>query len=166
LSPRGAVELYLLRHAHAGDPEAWQGPDEQRPLSSKGKRQSERLGRFLSVMGFKPAAVITSPKLRASQTAEIVADRLDLSVAADDDLAGPLSLSTIEAILDRAGRPASVVLVGHDPDFSELLGELIGSQNVPMKKGALARIDAERPLSPGTGTLRWLIPPDLLTADL
>lgn len=162
----GPVELYLLRHAHAGDPEGWKGPDEQRPLSSKGKRQSERLGRFLSVMGFKPAAVIASPKLRASQTAEIVADRLGLSVAADDDLAGPLSLSTIEGILDRAGGPGSVVLVGHDPDFSELLAELVGSENVPMKKAALARIDAERPLSPGAGTLRWLIPPDLLTADL
>jgi len=117
-------------------------------------------------MGFKPAAVITSPKLRASQTAEIVADRLGLSVAVDEDLAGPLSLSTIEGILDRAGGPESAVLVGHDPDFSEILAELIGSENVPMKKGALARIDAERPLSAGAGTLRWLIPPDLLTTDL
>jgi phosphohistidine phosphatase SixA len=117
-------------------------------------------------MGFKPAAILTSPKLRAAQTAEIVAERLGLSVAEDDDLAGPLSLSAIEGILDRAGRPESAVLVGHDPDFSELLAELIGSENVPMKKGALARIDAERPLSPGAGTLRWLIPPDLLTADL
>jgi phosphohistidine phosphatase len=117
-------------------------------------------------MGFKPAAVITSPKLRASQTAEIVADRLGLSVEVDDDLGGSLSLSTIDGILDRAGGPDSVVLVGHDPDFSELLAELIGSENVPMKKGALARIDAERPLSAGAATLRWLIPPDLLTADL
>jgi phosphohistidine phosphatase len=117
-------------------------------------------------MDFKPGAVITSPKLRASQTAEIVADRLGLTVEVDDDLAGPLSLSTIDEILDRAGGPDSVVLVGHDPDFSELLAELIGSENVPMKKAALARIDAERPLSPGAATLRWLIPPDLLTADL
>jgi len=117
-------------------------------------------------MSFKPAAVITSPKLRASQTAEIVAQRLGLSVAVDDDLAGPLSPSTVEGILDRAGGPESVVLVGHDPDFSELLAELIGSESVPMKKGALARIDTERPLSAGAGTLRWLIPPDLLTADL
>ncbi len=52
-------------------------------------------------------------------------------------------------------------VVGHDPDFSELVSELVGAP-IPMRKGALARIDVERPLAPGAGDLRWLVPPDLL----
>ena len=54
-------------------------------------------------------------------------------------------------------------LVGHDPDFSELLGELIGLHAIPMRKGALARVDvADRHVTPGHGQLRYLLPPDLL----
>ena len=67
------IELYLLRHADAGDPMAWQGPDAARPLSGKGERQADRLGRFLAGIGFTPDAIITSPKVRAAQTAEGVA---------------------------------------------------------------------------------------------
>ena len=59
------IELYFLRHAHAGDPEAWTGDDAARPLSDKGEKQAERLGAFLAGVGFKPDAIISSPKLRA-----------------------------------------------------------------------------------------------------
>ena len=54
------------------------------------------------------------------------------------------------------------MVVGHDPDFSMLLSGLIGSAPQGMRKGALATIDIQRPLRAGTGTLRWLIPPELL----
>ena len=77
------TELHFLRHADAGDPEAWEGPDEPRPLSDKGEKQADRLGRFLAGVGFKPDAIITSPKLRAAQTAEIVAEHLGLPFAID-----------------------------------------------------------------------------------
>lgn len=157
-----AVELYLLRHAHAGDPAEWDGPDEERPLSVKGEKQTDRLARFLAGIGFQPDAIITSPKVRAAQTAEIVAHRLGMPVGLDDRLAGDLGTSTIEAILRDAGDPIRPVLVGHDPDFSSLVGMLCGAGNVPMRKGALARIDIRRPLQPGRGELRWLLPPDLL----
>jgi phosphohistidine phosphatase len=159
---REAVELYLLRHADAGDPAAWRGPDADRPLSSKGEKQSERLGSFLLGIGFHPDAIISSPKLRAMQTAERVGDRLGLTVGDDRRLAGGFGLDEVEAILRDAGDPARVVLVGHDPDFSELLATLCDAPNATMKKGALARIDAARPLAQGGGQLRWLVPPDLL----
>jgi phosphohistidine phosphatase len=156
------VRLHFLRHAHAGDPEAWQGPDAQRPLSGKGEKQSERLGRFLASVGFRPDAIITSPKLRAAQSAEIVAAALGVEVRVDDRLGQPLDLVAIEAILFDTGEPVSPVIVGHDPDFSELVAVLCGASDLPMRKGAFARVDAVRPLSPGSGTLRWLVPPDLL----
>jgi phosphohistidine phosphatase len=156
------VELYLLRHAHAGDTATWDGPDERRPISPKGEKQTDRLARFLAGIGFRPDAIITSPKLRASQTAEIVGQRLGIPVGVDERLANGFDLAAVEAILLDAGNPSRPVLVGHDPDFSELLAMLCGAGNVPMKKGALARIDIDRPVAPGRGELRWLVPPDLL----
>lgn len=156
------TELYLLRHGHAGDPLAWDGPDDARPLSDKGEKQAERLGRFLAGVGFQPDAILTSPKLRAVMTAEIVAQHLGLPFAEADRLAGNVDLATVEAILRDAGDPARPVLVGHDPDFTELVETLCGGSRVAMRKGALGRIDAERPLEPGGGTLSWLLPPDLL----
>jgi phosphohistidine phosphatase SixA len=64
-----------------------------------------------------------------------------------------------------AGDPSRPVIAGHDPDFSELVAELCGAPQIPMRKGALARIDLERPLTAGGGTLRWLVPPDLLKPE-
>ena len=72
MTDRDSVQLHLLRHAHAGDPEGWTGPDAARPLSAKGEKQAERMGRFLAESGFKPDIFITSPKIRAARTAEIV----------------------------------------------------------------------------------------------
>ena len=157
------TELHFLRHAHAGDPMAWTGPDEVRPLSDKGEKQADRLGRFLAGVRFAPDAIITSPKIRAKQTAEIVAGHLGMSVTVDDRLAGAFDTADVELILRDAGHPSRPVLVGHDPDFSEIVARLAGAGEVPMKKDGFARIDIERPLEPGTGTLRWLVPPDLLT---
>jgi phosphohistidine phosphatase len=157
--------LHLLRHAHAGDPEGWQGPDAARPLSDKGRAQAERLGSFLADIAFRTDAIITSPKVRAAQTAEIVAGHLGVAVTEDERLAGALDLERIEAVLADARDPERPVLVGHDPDFSELLGLLCDAANAPMRKGAFARIEVDRPLGPGGGTLRWLIPPDALRPE-
>lgn len=157
--------LHLLRHAHAGDPESWDGPDAARPLSEKGRDQAEALGAYLADLSFRSDAIITSPKVRAAETAEIVAGHIGVVVIEDDRLAGSLDLETLEAVLTRADDPDRPVLVGHDPDFSDLLAELCAGANAPMRKGALARIEAKRPLRPGGGTLRWLIPPDALRPE-
>lgn len=156
------VELGLLRHAHAGDPAAWDRPDDLRPLTNKGRQQAERLGRFLAAAGFVPDAVLTSPRIRARETAELVADSLGMSVRIDPRLGSFLDLATVEAILDDAGGPGRPVLVGHDPDFSDLLVSLTGSPGLRMRKGAFALLNVERPLTPGSAELRWLVSPDLL----
>lgn len=157
--------LHLLRHAHAGDPEAWHGNDSARPLSDKGQAQARRLARHLEAIGFSADRIISSPKVRAAQTAEPVAERIGLTVVLDDRLAGGLDLDDAEAVLHDAGDPQSAVLVGHDPDFSDLLAMLCGSAGVSMRKGALARIEIDRPLVAGAGTLRWLLPPDALKSE-
>ena len=156
------LELYLLRHAHAGDSTKWEGPDSERPLSQKGRRQAERLGAFLAERGFAPDAIVTSPKLRAKQTADLVADALGIAVTVDDRLGGSLDFDDVGAIAERVGGN-SVVLVGHDPDFSDLAAALTGTEFLPLKKGTLARIDMSLPVQPNGGILRWLLPPELLT---
>jgi phosphohistidine phosphatase len=157
------IALLLLRHAHAGDPERWHGDDAERPLSDKGRRQAERIGKLLDHVDEAPDLFITSPKVRARQTAEIVADELDARVVVDPRLGGGLDLSTLsEVLLAHAGGERPCV-VGHDPDFSELLGELLGIPLLPMRKGAIARVDVGgRNLVAGRGQLRWLLPPEVV----
>jgi phosphohistidine phosphatase len=155
------IELHLLRHADAGDPAAWTGPDEERPLSEKGRRQAERLARHLAGIGYPFDAVVSSPKLRATQTAKPLATAVGLRVVLEPRLASALGPAELSAILDDAGNPSRPVLVGHDPDFSALLSLLTGVRG-EMKKGALARLDIEGPIEPGSANLAYLLPPRLL----
>jgi phosphohistidine phosphatase len=156
------TELCFLRHADAGDPEAWTRPDAERPLSSKGKRQTDRLARFLESTAFRPDAILTSPKVRAVQTARPLAEHLEVEMRTEPRLGEPLDVATLESILRDAGDPDRPIVVGHDPDFSDLVAELTGSPSFSMKKGAFVRVDIDRPLRAGAGTLAWLVPPDLL----
>lgn len=157
----GLVELCFLRHAHAGDATRWLDDDDLRPLTEKGRGQADRLGRLLVAASYVPDVILASPLVRAQATAEIVAGHLDRAVAIDARLGGPLDLATLERILMDADDPRRPLLVGHDPDFSELVSELAGAP-IHVRKGTLARIDVERPLEAGAGELRWLLPPDLL----
>jgi phosphohistidine phosphatase len=160
-----ALQLHFLRHADAGDPEAWAGDDADRPLSEKGELQAERLGSFLAEIGFRPDAIITSPKVRAARTAEVVGDAIGVGVRVDERLAGGFGPATVDGILADAGSPRRVVLVGHDPDFSQVLSWLAGADGLTMRKGAFARVDVRGSVADGHGTLRWLVPPDLLDRD-
>ncbi len=156
------MELYLLRHAHAGDPAKWQGPDADRPLSARGRVQCDRLGRFLAGIGFAPGAIFSSPRVRAVETAELVAEAVGAAVTIDERLAPGFDLAGLASLIDDAGTPERLVIVGHDPDFSWLLAELTGAPSIPLRKGALARVDIDGPITSGVGLLRWLVPPDLL----
>jgi phosphohistidine phosphatase len=164
-SDRPPLQLFFLRHADAGDPEKWAGDDASRPLSAKGELQAERLGSFLAEIGFRPEAIITSPKIRAERTAEIVGDAIGVGIRRDARLAGGFDGATVDAILADAGKPQRPILVGHDPDFSQILGWLANADGLTMKKGAFARVDVRGPVADGRGALRWLVPPDLLDRD-
>jgi phosphohistidine phosphatase len=159
---RPDLQLHFLRHADAGDPEAFQGDDAARPLSEKGELQAERLGSFLAEVGFQPDAIISSPKVRARRTAEVVGAAIGVGVRLDDRLAGGFDPAAVDAILADAGNPLRPVLVGHDPDFSQVLGWLVNADGLTMKKGAFARVDVRGAVADGRGKLRWLVAPDLL----
>jgi phosphohistidine phosphatase SixA len=160
--PMADTALFLLRHAHAGDRDQWSGSDDERPLSSKGREQAARMADYVSALPSRPDAVISSPKVRAFDTAVPVAERLGVPVRVDERLGSFLSPTVVDAILADAGDPRRPVLVGHDPDFSELLGELTGLAAPGMRKGALAEIAIGRPVGAGTGRLRLLLAPDAI----
>jgi phosphohistidine phosphatase len=125
--------IWLLRH---GDAEAGEGkPDAERELTEKGRRQSRDAGRALKALGVELDVCISSPKVRAKDTAALACDALEVEVTEDERLAGgdfdPLEIA--------AGR-GEVMLVGHEPDFSRAVAAVTGSR-VKMKKGGLAAID-------------------------
>ena len=112
--------LHLLRHAHAGDWSTWVGPDAQRPLTDKGRAQSERLGRFLARTGFASDLVITSPRVRAVETAEIVARALSASLAGIGvshcaRSGGPAGEGRVRLTISPSGAPSSVSV---DPPYA------------------------------------------------
>jgi phosphohistidine phosphatase len=122
--------LWLLRHAEAADGE----PDDQRPLTEKGLAQADAAGRALRNLGENVDICLTSPKLRALQTAERACEILGVPVRIEPILAGePFDVGRLTAGL------GDVLLVGHDPSFSLLLHDLTGAQS-RMKKGGLAGI--------------------------
>jgi phosphohistidine phosphatase len=122
--------LWLLRHAEAEDGL----PDDERPLTERGAMQADAAGRALAVLGVRLEACLSSPKLRAVQTAERACERLGVPVTIERALGGePFDVRELTAGLD------DVLLVGHDPSFSLLLHDLTGAQ-ARMKKGGLAAI--------------------------
>lgn len=156
------LDVYFVRHAHAGNASRWAGPDDLRPLTAKGLRQATRLGGFLAAAGVQPDALLSSTKARALQTAEVLGATIGSEVRTDARLANGLSVDDLRALITEAGAVAQLLLVGHDPDFSDLVSELVGA-SIVVRKAALVRIEVD-PLAvqPGSGVLRWLIPPDAL----
>jgi phosphohistidine phosphatase len=122
--------LWLLRHA-----EAARGlPDDERPLTEEGMRQADAVGRALARLGTNIDVCLTSPKLRAVQTAQRVCEPLGLDVRVEPALSGePFDVEELIAGL------GDVLLVGHDPSFSLLLHDLTGVQ-ARMRKGGLAGV--------------------------
>jgi phosphohistidine phosphatase len=138
--------LWLLRHAEAEDGL----PDDQRPLTDRGAMQADAAGRALAVLDVHLDACLTSPKLRAVQTAERACEPLGVQVTIEPALSGePFDVRELTAGL------GDVLLVGHDPSFSMLLHDLTGAQS-RMKKGGLAGISK--------GELVTLLRPNELSA--
>ena len=123
--------LWLLRHADAADGV----PDDGRPLTELGLRQARDAGRALERLGANIDACLSSPKLRAMQTAELACESLGVEVTVEPRLSGePFDVTDLTAGLE------DVMLVGHDPSFTLTLHELTGAQ-ARISKGGLAAIN-------------------------
>ena len=123
--------LWLLRHADA----ASGSPDSERPLTERGRRQAEVAGRALERLHIWLDVCLTSPKLRAMETARIATERIGVEMRVEPRLAGePFDAHELTAGL------GDVLLVGHDPSFSLTLHDLTGVQ-ARMRKGGIAGIE-------------------------
>jgi phosphohistidine phosphatase len=154
------MQLYFLRHGLA-DRSAWGGDDFSRPLTPEGVEKMERSAKTIEAAGLRFDRILSSPLVRAMQTAEIVAKRQGIQVEPDDRLAGGFGLAALREILESCREDARVLLVGHEPTFSDTIGGLIGGADVVCKKGSLARVDLYS-TSPPRGELVWMIPPRVL----
>jgi phosphohistidine phosphatase len=125
--------IWLLRHGDAADG----SPDAERPLTDKGREQSRVAGAALKAIGVELDACLTSPKVRAAETARLACKQVgDVEPQLEPKLAG----GPFDAEALAAGLGDDVLLVGHDPDFSAAVHSLTGAQ-VRMKKGGLAGVD-------------------------
>ncbi len=123
--------IYFLRH---GEAEQDAEDDAARRLTKKGKRQAKAAGKALAAFAAKPELCLTSPKARARQTAKRACNQLGIDVEVAEQLSGGPFAPTALA----AGR--DVLLVGHDPDFSNAIAELTGGR-VNLRKGGVACVE-------------------------
>jgi phosphohistidine phosphatase len=159
------MDLYFLRHASAGQSLSNPKQDEKRPLDQQGIEQSQQMGRLLAALEVEFDAIITSPLTRALQTAELAANEVGQEdrIVQDDALRPDASYDQFQELLRKHAREKAVMVVGHNPNFSEFLSLLISENasesTVELKKGALAKVDVKQQ----RGSLRWHITPKLLT---
>jgi phosphohistidine phosphatase len=123
--------IWFLRH---GDAEEG-SPDFERRLTEKGERQSRDAGAALAALGVELDICLASPRVRGRETARLACEVLGVEVAIEDALSGgPFDPLELAAGLD------DVLLVGHEPDFSDAIGQLTGAR-VDMKKGGIAGVE-------------------------
>jgi len=163
------MNLFLLRHGIASDPGEDGLPkdlkDAERPLSTKGKQRMWRITEAMRTMDLKFGAVVSSPLLRAKQTAQIVTEALELrrKLILTDNLApegSPKAL--IEQLMELGSHPKNILLVGHEPYLSKLIAMLLAGNTtakIDLRKGGLAKLEVEKLRFARCATLAWLLTP-------
>ncbi|MGE5191254.1 MAG: SixA phosphatase family protein [Deltaproteobacteria bacterium] len=157
------MELWLVRHAVAADRGEFDGPDAERPLTGKGRRRFRDFCEWLAGETPMPQIVVSSPLLRAVETAALLtkASGLKKSEIVSTDLLAPGV--DVKALLGLVrDQPASLVaLVGHEPDISHCLAEIVGGGEFSFGKGFVAAVEFASSPAIGTGRLRWFVGPKL-----
>jgi phosphohistidine phosphatase len=156
------LKLYFLRHGIAED-HSPSGRDADRRLTSEGIAEMAAVAAGMAALGLRFDRIISSPKVRALHTAEIVAGALGLDEALTIEpvIGQGFSHFDLAELLSAAGQSSRVLIVGHQPDLSLNIEALIGGGHVHMKKAALALMDVSH-VGPGGAELRWLLNADHL----
>ncbi len=162
------VRWYLVRHAIAGARGPLWPDDTKRPVTPRGVKRMAQAVRGLRAFGVHVDVVMTSPLVRARQTADLLVEGLrhtpDLVI---EPALGPgVATARLGAVLTASlsGR-AAVALVGHEPALGRFAAWLIGARApVPFKKGGVGRIDLAHGVREGSGQLIWLATPKMLRA--
>jgi phosphohistidine phosphatase len=132
-----AQQLWLIRHGDAEPHGARHDAD--RRLTAKGEKQARMAGEALARLGLEFAAVYTSPRVRARDTAHLAAEALKADPVIHQPLSAGFDADEARALLAAAGDGARVLLVGHEPDFSQTVHDLTGAR-IDLKKGGIAGV--------------------------
>jgi phosphohistidine phosphatase len=162
------MNLYMIRHAIAvdeGTPEYEE--DSQRPLTEKGKKKMRQIAKGLRALGADFDLILSSPYIRAQETAEILADvfKIKADVAFSDNLIPMGDPDLLIAEMNEKYNANSVALVGHEPFLSALIGLLVSenaSMDMTLKKGGVCRLSADDLHHTHKATLEWLLTPGIL----
>lgn len=157
------MELILVRHGIAADIGGDIRTDRERPLTPDGRDETEQVARGLKRAGVKIDSLVSSPLVRARQTADIFADVYKLEKPEICDALAPgIDSAAIFAFLKNMRKVECVALFGHEPDMGELMQILLGAEfAVPFKKAGVCRVDVfDLPPTTG-GILKWFLPPKL-----
>jgi phosphohistidine phosphatase len=147
-----APQLWLLRHGEAVPHDS--KPDEERELTARGERQAIAAGEGLARLGVEFDACYVSPKVRALDTARLAARALNIEPVMHDALGDGFDRDDALELLRAHGDDARVLVVGHDPSFSQVVHDFTGAR-VDFKKGGIAAVRAEG----GSGELLLLLRP-------
>ncbi|HPA80542.1 MAG TPA: histidine phosphatase family protein [Thermoanaerobaculales bacterium] len=162
------LELLIMRHAKS-DWDAAATDDHERPLAERGVKAARKMGRFLARDEMVPGLVISSTALRARTTAELAAAAGKWRCPVEHTAAfyGADPSGVLAEIASRTA-PPRLLVVGHEPTWSQLVSLLIGGGAVRMATAAVACVEIEADgwdaVTPGSGRLAWLITPRLLQA--
>ena len=160
------MNLFFLRHGIAVERDEFDyASDAARPLTPKGKKQLRAAAAALRAMELRFDVIFSSPLVRAKQTAEIIAAELKLQkrlVFADELKPGGSAKKLVQTIGGLKPLPENILLVGHEPDFSELISLLVTGNTgagFALKKGGLAKLEIEKLRVGKCASLAWLLTP-------
>jgi phosphohistidine phosphatase len=159
------AELYLVRHAIAAERGDEWPDDTKRPLTERGVSRFKEVVAGLRWLDVALDEIITSPLVRAKQTADLLAAGMEHKpvVRLLDALAPGYAPATVITQLAKLARGSRIALVGHEPDLGELAAHLVGgARAMPFRKGGVCRIDVEGLTSKRPGTLHWFMTPKVL----
>jgi phosphohistidine phosphatase len=164
------MNLYIVRHAIAverGTP--GYEDDSQRPLTDEGRKKMKKISKGLDRLGTELDVILTSPYVRARDTAKILADRYGMidKIFFSENLIPPGNFEALVFEIHEKYDLANVALVGHEPMLSSLISWLTtGDTNakVMLKKGGVAYLSSDSLYQDGRATLEWLLPPALMIA--
>ncbi len=155
------MQLFLLRHANADTVAAH---DDDRPLSDRGVSQAQRIARFCEAHDVVPKLILTSPVRRAHQTAKLVSEHLRVDMKIVHWLACGAQPAVVLNAVQEYEAHQSVMLVGHEPDFSQIAAYLVGtvkSDAFHIRKGTLSQFEVFD-FGHGGGRLEFSLPPRLM----
>lgn len=153
--------IYFVRHGKAED-FGPSGSDADRRLTGDGRREVEAVAKHLRRLDDKIRVVLTSPLVRAMETAALFAEELGVRSIVVPELEPPVSAAKLLALV-KAREEARILLVGHEPGLGQTIARWLEAHlhALPMKKAAVARLDVPEEGEGGKIELAWYAPPDL-----